>query len=426
MEKLKASEIIIKRSERQRKQLGSVQDLADSIKRIGQINPITITKDRVLIAGERRLAACKLLGATQLVLVRYMEDLSTIDLQLLELEENLKRSDLAWQDQVRAIRNMHNILSSKNEKWSVTQTAEHLGFKPTWVYQMLEVGKEIETNNKVLEMPTLSKAVANVERKRQREVDNEINNIVESVARSDRGEVDVAPEQTDSIITGTAASIQCEDFSKWASAYTGRRFNLLHCDFPYGIDHQKSEQGNISKGSFEGYADSEDVYWNLCKVLCDNLDKIALPSCHLMFWFSMKFYNETIAFIEKHSDFELVDPRPMVWVKDGGIAADVQRRPRNVYETALLFSRGDRKIVSCTNNAITSPKVKTFHPSEKPEAVLTHFFRLFIDEYAEVLDPTCGSGTAIRVAKRLGAKRALGLEINPEFAAGAKSYLDRS
>jgi DNA modification methylase len=33
-----------------------------------------------------------------------------------------------------------------------------------------------------------------------------------------------------------------------------------------------------------------------------------------------------------------------------------------------------------------------------------------------ILDPTCGSGTALRAARSLGAQRFLGLEANKEYA----------
>jgi len=51
---------------------------------------------------------------------------------------------------------------------------------------------------------------------------------------------------------------------------------------------------------------------------------------------------------------------------------------------------------------------------------------MFIDEYSRVLDPTCGSGTALRAAESLGASFVLGLEINPDFCEGARTLLKKS
>jgi ParB-like chromosome segregation protein Spo0J len=52
-------------NQRHRKDLGDVEVLAASIKDIGLLHPVVITPDNVLIAGARRIAACKQLGWTE-------------------------------------------------------------------------------------------------------------------------------------------------------------------------------------------------------------------------------------------------------------------------------------------------------------------------------------------------------------------------
>lgn len=47
---------------RHRRDLGDVDALAASIEDIGLLNPITVDEDGRLLAGARRLAACKRLG----------------------------------------------------------------------------------------------------------------------------------------------------------------------------------------------------------------------------------------------------------------------------------------------------------------------------------------------------------------------------
>jgi ParB family chromosome partitioning protein len=55
-------EIII--GERFRRDLGDIDALAQSIADIGLLNPITVDQTGRLLAGARRLAACKRLGLT--------------------------------------------------------------------------------------------------------------------------------------------------------------------------------------------------------------------------------------------------------------------------------------------------------------------------------------------------------------------------
>ena len=52
----------IKVKKRIRKDKGDVSNLAESLKRFGQISPIVITKNNHLVAGERRLEAARSLG----------------------------------------------------------------------------------------------------------------------------------------------------------------------------------------------------------------------------------------------------------------------------------------------------------------------------------------------------------------------------
>lgn len=411
--KISVSFIEVDRGTRQRKLVGTVQELADSIKRVGLINPITINRENILIAGERRLEACRLLDEDYKIPCRYIDQLDPVELQLLELEENLSRAELTWQDEVRAVSSLHKILSSREPNWTHDRTADYIGRSPTFVTRRLNLLGKL-SDDKIGKLESISMAENIISRETNRAIDNELNDmlqVAEPVIKDNRPQ----------------AKIEKNDFLLWAESYSGSKFNLIHCDFPYGLDHGNSEQGNTSTGLFEGYKDTEELYWKLCRGLCLHTEKLALPSAHLMFWFSMKFYQKTIDFIEANSDWSLVDERPLIWMKSDnkGIVSDINRRPRNIYETALLFSRGDRKIITPVSNAYSCPTSKSFHASEKPEPMLRHFFRMFVDSYGEVLDPTCGSGTSIRAAFELGARRSLGLEIHPEFSRSAEGLLTR-
>ncbi|MDR3276274.1 MAG: ParB N-terminal domain-containing protein [Treponema sp.] len=83
----------IKVRKRIRKDMGDLGALAESMKRLGQISPITLSKQNELIAGGRRLAAAKSLGwkTISAVIVDLPEKLSRLEY---EVEENLYRQDL--------------------------------------------------------------------------------------------------------------------------------------------------------------------------------------------------------------------------------------------------------------------------------------------------------------------------------------------
>jgi len=52
----------IRVDERIRRDMGDIQGLAESIEDIGLLHPITVDETGLLLAGARRLAACKSLG----------------------------------------------------------------------------------------------------------------------------------------------------------------------------------------------------------------------------------------------------------------------------------------------------------------------------------------------------------------------------
>ena len=84
--KLKLSEIIVLEGRRNINRV-KVSELAESIKIIGLINPITVGKDKILIAGRHRLEACRLLGFDEIECV--VLDYDELRTEVAEIDENL-------------------------------------------------------------------------------------------------------------------------------------------------------------------------------------------------------------------------------------------------------------------------------------------------------------------------------------------------
>ncbi len=80
------------RIEGNRRKLRDMDWFVESIGKWGLLNPITITKDNVLVAGHHRLEACRRLGWTEIPAT--IVDLDDMHRQLLAIDENLVRSDL--------------------------------------------------------------------------------------------------------------------------------------------------------------------------------------------------------------------------------------------------------------------------------------------------------------------------------------------
>ena len=401
--------------ERQRKDLGDIPTLAGSMGDLGQLQAVLITSWtenglHKLISGGRRLGAAIARG-DEYIDVSFTDERDPIKLKMMEFAENDQRQDVTWLDRMDAVVDIHEDLVARHgPKWTQEKTAKSLRVKQPLVSDYLGITELVRKGHTELrEAPDLATARSMMRRINGRLADAEDEEMAELCSPLIFG-YEITEKSESPIIT--------DDFTKWAPAYTGPKFNFIHCDFPYGIDTDKRNQGT-SIDVHGGYDDSPETYWRLIEALCTNLDRICEDSAHIMFWFSMRNYQATVDCLSKHFK---IDPLPLIWVKsDGaGLVPDPLRRPRQIYETCLFGSRGDRKIVTLKSNAHSAPTDRSAdHPSTKPEKMLRHFFEMFVDGNSKVLDPTCGSGTALRAAKSLGAEYVLGIEKDPDCAEDA-------
>jgi ParB family chromosome partitioning protein len=271
--------IVIERDSRQRREVTNVEELADSINRIGLINPIVVTRELVLVAGERRLTAIRALGWDRIP-VQFTDELAQDELYAIELEENIKRVDLSWVDQVRALEEYHKLRAAADPDWSQEKTAKAIGLKQNTVSEQLQVAAEL-SNPQIATAPKYSVAKGIVQRNNERKDEQAVLELRKTLG-SPADKAKTAPTKFE--------NIHNRSFLDFAPGYSGVKFNFIHCDFPYGIGAGEFNQG--AGAAHGGYDDSEETYWSLCRALADNLDRLTTPSAHLMFWFSMKFYRK--------------------------------------------------------------------------------------------------------------------------------------
>lgn len=445
---LPISSITIARHERQRKTLVGIDSLAASLRRNGQINPITVTSDLILIAGERRLTAATHLGWDS-ILATIRDEEPTEKQRLLELEENLEREELPWKDHCLAIYDLHTILSER-EGWTAGKTAKYTGQSSSEISRRLSVARALLDGDEfVAGADRFSVAVNFLARKAERaeaEEANELAQILDGLGDEPPLPLErTTVEEPDSDWGGSGESEQDLDieldlgldlpverppvpflnveFQVWLETYDGPKFNFVHCDFPYGINVDKHDG---SGSSFKGYSDTKDVFFDLLETFSSFTRDHVAESAHLMFWYSPEFEAETRTALAAMG--WVVQTRPLIWWRsdNSGVLPDPKRGPRWVYETCLMATRGDRPIVQAVANLKDFPNVKAVHKSEKPFEMLAHFFRMFVDENTRMIDPTMGSGNAVHVAEAMGAKTALGLERDPEFfQAASTAYNER-
>jgi ParB family chromosome partitioning protein len=98
----------IKVKGRIRKDVGDMSALADSMKRLGQISPIMVNENNVLIAGGRRREAVKMLGwkTINAGVVDAPDKLTQLES---EVEENIQRQDFNSDEIAAATKSLYKL-----------------------------------------------------------------------------------------------------------------------------------------------------------------------------------------------------------------------------------------------------------------------------------------------------------------------------
>ena len=98
----------IKVKKRIRKEMGDISALAESFKRFGQISPVVITKNNVLVAGERRLEAARSLGWTSInvIVADIPDELGRLEY---EREENIQRLNFTAEETEEAVKRIERL-----------------------------------------------------------------------------------------------------------------------------------------------------------------------------------------------------------------------------------------------------------------------------------------------------------------------------
>lgn len=423
---------IIIEEDRKRKKFGNIDELADSISRYGLLNPITITKSGKLLAGERRYRAHQKLKRTDIP-VQFYEELDEYEAKAVEIEENARRLDLDWREEALAVLDYHELRRSRDPEWSVEMTGDALGMERNATSRRVAVGQELRTNTKKFEsFDGLYSAYNYIRREHQRAVDEEANSFLSDpdgyLDGLESEETEITAKKEPRQFRSALLDIKNETFQEFLEKdWDHSKYHVLHCDFPYGIFHHKSDQGGMEKKEEQSYEDTPEIFWGLCGELVKRFETLLETKAHVVFWYPTHFYTEIVSFFTA-AGFT-VDPVPLVWLKSDntGILPDSNRGPRRIYETALLMNKGDRLIVRAVSNAIAFPanRHKAKHPSEKPFEVVSHFLQMVVDEHTNMLDPTCGAGTAVAASEALGAKSVTGCEPNTEHAYNARGWLNK-
>jgi len=136
-----------------------IEELADSIKSKGLLNPIhvrLVEKDYIVLTGERRYRACKMTGMESIPCIVHEEKLTESEIRSLQLIENLQRENLGVLETARAFSNLIKDGMKKRQiavnlgisESSVSRYTSVLSKIPEdWIKTIEQTSKEVSLND---------------------------------------------------------------------------------------------------------------------------------------------------------------------------------------------------------------------------------------------------------------------------------------
>lgn len=396
-----AFEEIIIPSNRQRKGFdqGALDELARSIAEKGLLHPIVCTQvnDKVeLIAGERRLRALEQLSDSgQLfhcdghlippgqVPYTLVSELDEVQLKEAELEENIMREDLTWQEKTAAIAELHELRIGQDPTHTFKDTAEEIktrtgrddAISRQAVSRAVTIAKHLD-DPEVREARNEKEARNIVLRKAARIFEKELANRHKSI------------ELPHTLIQGDLR----EELPKLPEA----EFDMLITDPPYGMGAQNFGDAAIKT---HGYDDTREYADSIIQFIIEQSTRVCKPDSFFIMFCDIDSFH----FIRAKAELAgwKMFRTPLIW--DKGSAGHMPWGPlfwRRCYEVIAFGYRGDAKLKQLGMDLIKNypPERDKPHAAAKPWGVYMHFMTLGLLAGAKVLDPCCGSGPVFTAA----------------------------
>ncbi len=400
-----ALEAVIIPAERIRREFDedAIKELADSIDRLGLLQPIVLQDDcETLVCGERRIRAHLLLKRTKIKYVT-VDDLTDQQFLEAELEENVIRRDLSWQDQARAQSRLHALRvgqhgeggQGQDDGWNITRTAEEIaGNRPTSGDRQ-EVSDSLLLDE-FLDDPIVAAAPS------KKEAIKIIADLEKAKARKEKAD-NWDPSKADHIcILGSCYSTYVPEGEPL--------FDCIIADPPYGRAMHKHAFAKKHQ-----YDDSREVFKKfMTEFPSIAYQELTKPQAHMYIFCDIRDW--PALYIEVEVGGWKVWPWPLIWDKGNvGTYGSPDQGPRHVYDAILFANKGDRPCIMMQRDVINITQDTTLpHPAGKPIELYAELLKRSTEPGDYVLDPMCGGGTIFPAASRLKL-HATGIEIDEKY-----------
>lgn len=403
------SDIVIS-TNRQRREITpeKLLELAGSIEKNGLICPVVVRKDAddniVLIAGERRIRAMMYIwdifnGAVRCgeyafesghVPCIWQGEMDPLDAFEMELEENVRRVDLTWQERATATKQLIDLRRA--------QAARDGSAIPT----LESIHEEIHgtTSNVVSTRDQIAVAThlgdPDVAKAGSAKEAFKILKRKEQTAKNAALAIEVGRT-----LTQASHDLHHGECLEVLADFPPETFDVILTDPPYGIDaDQFSDSGGRVSGA-HFYDDSWSTWNKLITVLSPELFRLAKPQAHSYIFCDI----DNFVILKQHLQTAgwRVFRTPLIWVNPTAMRTPwPEHGPQRKYQICLFAVKGDRPVNRIYSDVLTHTSDDNLgHQAQKPVALYQDLLARSIRPGDSVLDPFGGTGPILSAAHEL-------------------------
>ena len=382
--------------ERFRDATGDMEGLASSLLRFGQLQPIILERDNELVAGFRRFTAAGMNGWTTIWAV-YRDEIDELMAREIELEENIQREQMSWQEKAKALAEIDKIKRMQDPNWTQAQTAAVAGTKrQADVSDAIKISQMMEVFPEIKEAKSLHQAKSWLEQK------------AKNILRVH----EVKDNKVD--FSAIEEKVWLGDSRELIKKVPSGSINHIITDPPFGIDYDKRKVG--TDGSLTDYKDDAETYRTLL-AMAPEMYRVLKDNGFVIWFFGMSWYEEAKQTF-RAAGFN-VDELPVIWNRSEG-RCHTNRPDRYYtrgYDVALHMFKGDPNIVKrgCPNVVTVKPVENADREAlvERPIELYEFFVETLSVPGEKILDLFSGSGSCPAACVRKK-RDYLAFEQNPE------------